>query len=79
MPDLIKGPLDVLGTLHVHGGGLSEMDGPLRVPFVWFGSYITDPTTTLWGVNEAGRVWYNSTSGKLKFWDGTTVRTITST
>lgn len=79
MTELIKGPLDVLGTLHVHGNGLSRIDGPLSTPFLWLGSYVTDPTTALWGVLEAGRVWFNSTSKLLKFWDGAAVRTITST
>jgi hypothetical protein len=38
----------------------------------------TDPTTTGWGAPQAGRIWFNSTSSKIKFWDGGAIRTVTS-
>jgi len=80
MNELVKGTLDVIETLRVRGGGLSEISGPTKLnQFVWFGPRTADPDTTLWSATEAGRTWYNSTSNKLKFWDGTTIRTVTST
>lgn len=80
MDELVKGSLNVLDVLRVRGGGLSEFYGPVVFwKFVWVGPLTADPSTTNWGTGEAGRMWFNVTAGKLKFWDGAAVRTITST
>jgi hypothetical protein len=41
-------------------------------------SISSDPNTTSWGASQAGRIWFNSTSSKIKFWDGGAIRTVTS-
>jgi hypothetical protein len=41
-------------------------------------SVSSDPNTTSWGASQAGRIWFNSTSSKIKFWDGSAIRTVTS-
>jgi len=77
MNELVKGVLHVLETLRVHGGGLSEISGPLKiVGFVWFGLCSTDPDASLWSAAEAGRIWYNSTSHTFKFWNGASIQTL---
>jgi len=75
MNELVKGVLDVLETINVRGGGLSEITGPIRFnKFVQFGPYVTDPVVTLWGAAEAGRIWYNITSNVFKYWDGSAIQ-----
>lgn len=37
-----------------------------------------DPTTTSWGASEKGRMWFNTTSNKIKFWNGSAIETVTS-
>ena len=77
MNELVRGFLDVLDVLRVHGGGLSEVSGPLRLhKFAWFGHYIVDPVVTLWGLPEAGRLWWNSTTEEFKYWAGTAIQTV---
>ena len=74
MNDRVDGSLDILDALRVHGGGLSEILGPLKLgTYIWFGYYLTDPPTTLWGTTEIGRLWYNSTLKRLRWWNGTTI------
>ena len=38
-----------------------------------------DPNTTGWGLLQRGVLWFNSTSGVWKYWDGNSIRTINST
>jgi len=76
MTDIDKGSREILQNLHVHGSG--TIDGPLQIgSFVTLRSY--DPVTTLWGMDEAGRMWFNVTTGELKYWDGTVVKVVTAT
>jgi len=39
----------------------------------------TDPNTTGWGTSQKGRLWYNSTSGVWKYWNGSAIKVITAT
>jgi hypothetical protein len=39
----------------------------------------SDPTTTYWGEQEAGILWFSKNRRKWRFWDGTAIREITST
>ena len=39
----------------------------------------SDPDTTYWGEQQAGNMWFNTTSNKIKLWNGTAVRTVTDT
>ena len=75
-----KENLDTLGVVKARGRGSSEFfDSVFIGQYLILNSWAADPTTTSWGVAEAGRIWYNSTDKKLKFWDGTNIRTVTST
>jgi len=38
----------------------------------------SDPSTVGWGVNQSGRLWFNSSSGKLKYWNGSLIKTVVS-
>jgi hypothetical protein len=74
MKERIDGALDILEALHVHGGGLSEILGPLKLgQYAWFGYYLNDPTTTLWSTSEAGRLWYNTTLKRFRWWNGSEI------
>lgn len=71
----IKGVLDVTEHVKVHGAGLSEFFGPVALySFVWYGRQAADFDTTAWGANEAGRLWYNNTEKRFKYWDGTEIK-----
>ncbi len=32
-----------------------------------------DPDTTKWGATDAGRIWYNTVSAQVKYWDGANI------
>jgi len=75
-----KEDLDTLGVVKARGRGLSEFFDSIFIgQYLIMNGWATDPTITSWGAAEAGRIWYNSTDKKLKFWDGTAIRTVTST
>ena len=39
---------------------------------------LTDFDTTGWGAAQAGRIWFNVTDKKYKFWDGSTLQVLPS-
>lgn len=55
-------------------GGTGSALGDLSVYFegskMW-----NDPSTSGWGYNEAGRIWYNRTTDTIKYWNGSAVKT----
>lgn len=36
----------------------------------------SDPDTSAWGTSEKGRLWFNTTINKYRYWDGTQILTI---
>lgn len=74
MLDRFDGSVDILDTLHVHGGGLSEILGILKIgKYLWMGKQTTTPDTTNWSAAELGRLWYNETYKRFQWWDGVEV------
>lgn len=75
MSNLIKDSLDVKEHLTVRGAGLSEFFGPAAFySYVWFGIQATDFDTSDWGVDDKGRMWFNSTENTFKYWDGSSIQ-----
>ena len=63
--------------LIVRTKALSEFHGPLYLGnYLWFGGRVADPSTTGWGVPQAGYFWFNATEKKLKFWNGTVIKEV---
>jgi len=38
----------------------------------------TDPSTSGWGSGDAGKMWFNTTEGVFKYWDGSSIKTLSS-
>lgn len=65
-----------IGTFTVGGG---ETTGSDRIVFWEPAKRSGDPTTTGWGNYQAGRIWFNTGSGVIKYWNGSAVKTVTAT
>jgi hypothetical protein len=69
-----KQDVDTLAQIIARGGGMNELFGSLHLyQYLWMGQHTTTPTTTGWGATEAGRLWYNNTSKRFQWWNGTDV------
>lgn len=69
--------LDTLGQVIARGGGMNELFGPVHFhKYIWIGLYSTDPSTTGWGLPEAGRIWFNTTTHQIKYWDGSAIQVV---
>ncbi len=33
-------------------------------------AFASDPDTTKWGATDAGRIWFNTGTSQIKYWDG---------
>lgn len=62
---------------------MATRDTSLKAKPVFWGEplpvFAEDPDTANWGQQQASIRWFNSTSGTIKYWDGSAIKTITAT
>lgn len=73
--------LDTQGIIEQRGSGVNKFraTGSTFLGWIQFQMRETDPDTSTWGEDEAGRTWFNTTSKTLKIWEGENVREVAFT
>ena len=73
-----------VGALHNHDGEYAKLAGSNSISLgsqqtIGFGEFTTAQETTLTGglgAADAGKTWFNSTTGKLMYWDGSAAQEV---
>ena len=73
-----------VGALHNHDGEYAKLSGSNSISLgsqqtIGFGEFTTAQETTLTGglgAGDAGKTWFNSTTGKLMYWDGSSTQEV---